>query len=165
MKRTLILSALMAASLFAGAAFAAEGEHKMQHPAGNAMGHAEHCGLPMGEGVLQAADVAKSKAKIAHKAIESIGWTEMTMEFAVAKQVDLSAFAQGETVHFLLKPEKGKKYSIAMMCSMDADEGAHEACMKTMHETAMNIASDAGMSCEMKDGASHEEHGAHGDHH
>lgn len=165
MKRTLILSVLIVASLGLGAAFAAEGEHKTEHPADHAMGHAEHCGLPMGEGVLQAADVAKSKAKIAHKAIESIGWPEMTMEFAVAKEVDLSAFAQGETVHFLLKPEKDKKYSVAMMCSMDADQGTHEACMKTMHETAMKVASDAGMPCEMKDGASHEEHGAHGDHH
>jgi Cu/Ag efflux protein CusF len=162
MQRTLILSALVVASL-SGSALA-QG-HEGHHPAGHAMGHADHCGLPMGEGALQKLDVAKAKATIAHKPIESIGWPEMIMEFAVAKEIDLSAFVQGENVHFLLKPEKDKKYSIAMMCSIDADQGTHEACMKAMHETAMEVASGAGMKCDMKDGASQEEHGAHSDHH
>lgn len=166
MQRTLILSTLLVVSVSLSGALAEQGGHQGHDPSGQSMGHADHCGLPMGEGVVQSVDVAKSTVKIAHKAIEPAGMAEMTMDFAVAKGVvDLSAFAQGEKVHFLLKPEKAKKYSIAMMCSMDADAGTHEACMKAMHETAMKVAAEAGMDCAMKDGASSEEHGDHGEHH
>ena len=107
------------AALFAGAAlspaFAAEEKTQMDQSA--MMTSMDHCGLPMGEGVINALDVQKSKVNVTHKPIESIGWPEMKMDFTVLKPIDLAAFATGERVHFLLKAEKDKSYSIAAMCS------------------------------------------------
>lgn len=154
MCRTLMIAVLLGASLSLTPALAAEGAQQM-------MDHSAHCGMPVGEGAVQSISVEKSKVTIAHKAIAAIDWPEMTMEFAVAKPVDLSAFAQGDTVHFLLKPEKDKKYSIAMMCAIEADAGTHEACMKAMHEEAMKLSAAAGMECKMEGGA-HHEHGEEG---
>lgn len=157
---------LLAVALFASApAFAAEPAaiahppgHQME-PAGDAgakaMDHAEHCGLPMGDGVITAVDVVKARATINHKPIPALGWDEMTMPFAVDKAVDLAAFAAGDRVHFLLAPDKkAKGQVIAAMCSPDAEAGAHEACMASMHKAAMKVASDAGKPCAM-DGMDH----------
>lgn len=162
-----------AAALFAGAAlspaFAAEEKKQMDH--GAMMSSMNHCGLPMGEGVINALDVQKSKINVTHKPIELLGWPEMKMDFAVLKPIDLTAFATGERVHFLLKAEKDKSYSIAAMCSLDVEDGAHEACMTHMHDAAMKAAADAGQSCDMGEmpGADHSAHGqsedAHKGHH
>lgn len=141
-----------AAALFVGAAlspaFAAEEKMQMDHDA--MMTSMDHCGLPMGEGVINALDVKKSKVNVTHKPIELIGWPEMKMDFAVLKPIDLSAFATGERIHFLLKAEKDKSYSIAAMCSLDVEDGAHEACMTHMHDVAMKAAVDEGRSCDME---------------
>lgn len=165
-----------AAALFAGAAllpaFAAEEKTQMDHSA--MMTNMDHCGLPMGEGVINTLDVQKSKVNVTHKPIESIGWPEMKMDFAVLKPIDLAAFATGERVHFLLKAEKDKSYSIAAMCSLDVEDGAHNACMMHMHDVAMKAAADAGQSCDMEgmgdmhgmDHSSHEKNDdAHKGHH
>jgi Cu/Ag efflux protein CusF len=109
--------------------------------------HADHCGLPMGEGVIETLDVAKSKVRIAHKPIAEIGWKAMTMEFGVLKPVDLAAFAAGDKVHFLLARQKDKSYRVAAMCALDAEDGAHKACMNAMHETAAKLAAAAGKPC------------------
>jgi Cu/Ag efflux protein CusF len=142
----------IATALLAGAtmspAFAAEGKMQMDH--GAMMTSMDHCGLPMGEGVINTLDVKKSKINVTHKPIESIGWPEMKMDFAVLKPIDLAAFATGERVHFLLKAEKDKSYSIAAMCSLDVEEGAHNACMTHMHDVAMKAAADDGRSCDME---------------
>jgi Cu/Ag efflux protein CusF len=123
--------------------------------------HDSHCGMPAGMGVINALDVKKSKINLTHQPIESIGWPQMRMDFAVSKPVDLAAFSAGEQVHFMLKAEKDKSYSIAMMCSLDADEGTHEACMAKMHDIAMKTAENAGISCPMgeMDGMQHMNHG------
>lgn len=159
---------LLAAALFASApAFAAEPAAPTAHPPGHqmkpasakgakAMDHADQCGLPMGDGVITAVDVAKARATINHKPIPALGWDEMTMPFAVDKAVDLAAFAAGDRVHFLLAPEKKSKgqkiaaQTIAAMCSPDAEAGAHEACMASMHKAAMKISGDAGKPCAME---------------
>ena len=148
---------ILAAAFFAATPVFAE-------PVGDAgakpMDHAEHCGLPMGDGVITAVDVAKARATITHKPIPALGWDETTMPFAVDKAVDLAAFAAGDRVHFLLAPEKKSKgqkiaaHNIVSMCSPDAEAGAHEACMASMHKAAMKIASDEGQTCAM-DGMDH----------
>ena len=162
---------ILAAALFVSAppAFAAEPAasahppgHQMDPASGDAkaMEHSEHCGLPMGDGVITAVDVAKARATVNHKPIPALGWDEMTMSFAVDKAVDLSAFAAGDRVHFLLSPEKKSKgqkvaaQTIVAMCAPDAEAGTHEACMASMHKAAMKIASDAGKPCAM-DGMDH----------
>lgn len=129
---------------------------KMNHGAMD--GHDASCGLPMGEGVVNAVDVKDSTINITHKPIAALDWPEMTMDFAIMKPVDLSAFATGENVHFLLKDGKKKSHAIAAMCSLDVDDGAHKACMGQMHKVAMKAAEEAGQSCAMDK----MEHGGHG---
>lgn len=152
MNRTIILSTI-AAALVCAPAFAMPSSHKKDHPAtepAGAMDHSDHCGMPMGEGAITALDVAKSKVKISHGAISSIGWPAMTMEFQVLKLVDLAAFGEGDTVHFLLVPQKDISYRIAAMCALDAEKAAHDACMKSMHEAAMKSAAASGKRCDLE---------------
>jgi Cu/Ag efflux protein CusF len=154
------MSAALALALAGAPAFAMSSGHKMDHPTtepAGAMEHADNCGMPMGEGEITALDVAKAKVKISHKPITSIGWSAMTMEFGVLKSVDLAAFGAGDKVHFLLVPQKDKSYRIAAICALDAENGAHDACMNSMHKLAMKIAAASGKSCDMKmDGTDHE---------
>jgi hypothetical protein len=79
----------------------------------------------------------------------------MTMDFKAAKAIDLSAFAAGDRVHFLLSEDaKSTSYRIEAMCALDVSEGLHVACMSKMHATAMTLAESRGMSCKM-DGMDH----------
>lgn len=128
--------------------------HQMKPAEDGAMDHDSHCGMPMGEGVINAVDVKGAKATIAHGPIAAIGWDKMTMTFVVEKPVDLAAFAAGDKVHFLLKEETSKKtktYSVAAMCATDAAKETHEACMAQMHKVAMDLAAKAGTPCMMDD--------------
>lgn len=158
MKKSLLkLAALSFLAAAFAPAFAAQDHKDMDH--GAMEGHDASCGLPMGEGVVNAVDVKGSKVNLTHKPIAAIEWPEMTMDFVVEKPVDLSAFAPGENVHFLLKEGKKKDYLIAAMCSLDVADGAHEACMAQMHKFAMAVAEEAGISCAMGE----MDHDAHGD--
>lgn len=154
MNRTMILSACAAAALVGAPANAMPAGHKMDHPAQEpkdaTMDHADHCGLPMGEGAITALDVAKSRVKISHQPIAELSWPAMDMELGVLKPVDLAAFAVGDKVHFLLAPQKDKSHRVAALCALDAEESAHEACMKSMHEAAMKAAAASGKRCDMK---------------
>jgi Cu/Ag efflux protein CusF len=162
MKRYILASAFFAAMPVFAAKPAASSAHppgRQMEPAtdagAKAMDHSEHCGLPAGDGVITAVDVAKARATIKHKPIPALGWSDMETPFAVDKAVDLAAFAAGDRVHFLLAPEKKLKgQKIAAMCAADAESGAHAACMASMHKAAMKIASDAGKPCVM-DGMDH----------
>lgn len=151
--QTIISAALIAAMLTAPAL--ASPVDKSSAPEHGAMDHDSHCGMPMGEGVISAVDVAKSKATIEHGPIAAVGWDKMTMTFAVEKPVDLSAFAAGDKVHFLLaetsskKGKKAKTYSISAMCATDVAKETHEACMSQMHKLAMERAEKTGMQCKM----------------
>ena len=172
MTRTFLISASVAIAFGGASAFAMPAGHKMDHPMDMSkdapMNHADTCGMPMAEGVINALDVARSKVKIAHEPIASIGWPAMNMEFAVLKPVDLAAFDQGDEVHFLLAPQKDKSYRVAAMCAADAEKSAHEACMKSMHEAAMKLAAQSGKPCDMKmddgqmPGMDHKEHSSLG---
>jgi len=147
----------IATALFAGVVLstAVAEERKMQMNHGPMMAGMDHCGMPTGEGVINALDVQKSKVNVTHEPIESLGWPEMKMDFTVLTPIDLTAFSAGERVHFLLKAETDKSHSIAAMCSLDIEKGAHEECMTHMHKTAMDASLGAGMACPMED-AKHE---------
>lgn len=134
----------------AAPAFALERE-----PAAAPMHHADHCGLPMGEGTVSALDVRASKATVNHAPIAALGRDAMTMDFEAARGVDLSAFAAGDRVHFLLAEDtRSKSYRIEAMCALGVSEGLHDACMGRMHETAMTLAESSGRACNM-DGMDH----------
>lgn len=147
-RQTFLIAAVIGSAFALSPALGAEPHPEMDHKSDHQM---DLCGMPSGEGVINALDVKKSKISISHKAIASIGYEAMTMDFAVLKPVDLTAYAKGERVHFLLKKGKENSYSIAAMCSLDIDEGAQSACMAQMHNVAMTAADDAGQPCSMED--------------
>lgn len=149
MKQILAVSTIaVAMTTIIASTLAAEPKRGMSH--NSTMEHDAHCGMPASEGVINALDVKKSKVNITHEPIESIGWPEMKMGFVASKPVDLTAFSAGERVHFMLKAEKDKSYSIAMMCSLDAGEGTRKACMAKMHDMAMRTAASDGAACTME---------------
>jgi Cu/Ag efflux protein CusF len=57
-------------------------------------------------GTVNAVDPAQHKINLSHTAIPSLGWPAMTMEFAVARSVDLSRVKPGARVNFSI--QKGK---------------------------------------------------------
>ena len=147
-----LLSAILpiASAALAGAAPAAE------QPAA-AMGHADHCGLPAGEGAIAAVDVAEARVTISHEAIDALGWTKATTEIAASKSVDLAAFAAGDKVHFLMASERKEEPAVIVaMCAIETSDGAREACMASMHKVAMKTASMQDAAC----GAGHDGHDA-----
>ncbi|MEQ1930643.1 MAG: copper-binding protein [Parvularculaceae bacterium] len=123
---------------------------------------AEHCGLPTGEGVINAVSVKKSVVNISHGPMPAIGWGPMTMDFKTDRSVDLAAFAKGDKIHFMLEPARKKgEWRIAALCSLDVGEAAHEACMKSMHEAATKKAENSGRDCVMAQPDGHEGHEGH----
>jgi len=149
MKRFSVLPLAIAASSLISASFARD-SHKTDH-----QGHDGHkmemtdnkCALPMGEGVVNVIDVQNAKLNLTHKPIKALEWGEMTMDFTVEKIIDLAAFYEGEKVHFMLKPTRDDAWSIAMMCSLEINDGAHQACMKKMGEEQARITAQADESC------------------
>lgn len=152
-------AAALTLAAFAFATPSAAHDHRQPEPSA---AKEDHCGLPAGKGAITALDVAESKVTIAHEAMAAIGWPAMNMEFAAAKPVDLAAFAIGDDVHFLLAPQKGKSFRIAAMCATGSEKSAHQACMKSMHATAVKLAADSEKPCDVKmpEGAAsgHENH-------
>ncbi|MDE2309278.1 MAG: copper-binding protein [Betaproteobacteria bacterium] len=62
-----------------------------------------------GTGKVVSVDRKKSRVRLAHEPIESLGWSGMTMDFSVAKASLLDGLRAGDTVKFELihlKPEK-----------------------------------------------------------
>jgi Cu/Ag efflux protein CusF len=58
-------------------------------------------------GVVKGVDAAKRRLNLAHDPIPAIGWPAMTMEFDVAKTVDLGAVKPGQAVAFTLVKDGG----------------------------------------------------------
>jgi len=162
MKRFSILPLAMAASFLTPISFAQDA-HKMDHEGhdGHMMETADKCALPMGEGVINSLDVKNASLNLTHKPIKALEWDEMTMDFTVEKIVDLTAFYEGEKVHFMLKPAKNDAWSIAMMCSLEIDDDAHMACMKAMSEEQARITAEANESCEGASPDAGQHHGHH----
>lgn len=53
-----------------------------------------------------------------HDPIESLGWPEMTMDFAVAPSVDLSVFEAGDRMHFMIKKSDAGLFIITTAMKM-----------------------------------------------
>lgn len=112
------------------------------------MQHSMSCGLPMAEGTVSSLNVTASTATIDHLPVPELNMDAMEMAFKAAKGIDLSAFAAGDRVHFLLTNDhKAKAYRIEAICAVDVSDGLHKACMSKMHETAMKLAEKQGLSC------------------
>lgn len=66
-------------------------------------------------GVVKAIDVDGRKITVSHPPIPQIGWPAMTMEFAVAPAVDLSAIKPNNTVNFSMEQGANGMYVIHSM--------------------------------------------------
>jgi len=55
---------------------------------------------------------------ISHDVLQTLGWPEGTMDFAVAASVDLSVFEAGDTMHFELSEDDGGKFIITFAMKM-----------------------------------------------
>lgn len=58
-------------------------------------------------GVVKGVDAPQRRLNLAHEPIPAIGWPAMTMEFDVAKNVDLGAIKPGQAVEFALVKDGG----------------------------------------------------------
>lgn len=63
-------------------------------------------------GVVKGVDAAKRRLNLAHDPIPAIGWPAMTMEFDVAKTVDLGAVKPGQAVQFTLTKDAAGGYVV-----------------------------------------------------
>lgn len=64
-------------------------------------------------GSVKRVDAAKRVVNLSHGAIPAISWPAMTMDFAVAPGVDLTAVKPGQNVEFTLVPGQGRDYVIS----------------------------------------------------
>lgn len=69
------------------------------------------------------------RVKIDHEAIPTIGMDAMTMSFQTGNDIDLTRFAEGDAVHFMLKKGRDGSYRVMMMCKTD---GSDTDCMEGM---------------------------------
>lgn len=65
-----------------------------------------------GTGTVKALDPAAHKITLAHQPIPKIGWPAMTMEFAVAPAVNLSALKPGSSIDFAMEQGSDGMYVI-----------------------------------------------------
>lgn len=93
-------SKLTTALALAGALFAAPAMGQQ----GGAQGQAVTA-----TGTVKKVDPAKNVVNLSHRPIPAINWPAMTMEFAVAPDVNLSALKPGQEVEFTLAPKPGAK--------------------------------------------------------
>ena len=62
-------------------------------------------------GTIKKVDAAKRIVNLSHGPIPAVNWPAMTMDFAVAPEVDLSALKPGQQVEFKMKGS-GMTYTI-----------------------------------------------------
>jgi Cu/Ag efflux protein CusF len=65
-----------------------------------------------GTGMVKAVDAAAKKITVAHQPMSKIGWPAMTMDFAVAPTVDLSAVKPDARIDFSMVQGEGGMYVI-----------------------------------------------------
>ncbi|WP_169309106.1 copper-binding protein [Desulforhopalus sp. IMCC35007] len=108
-----IFAAALALTLSASMALAASTDHsQMNHGTMNheTMNHDKNSGdtmeqkhsMAMGEGVIHSISKLNRMVNITHSPIPELNWPEMTMDLAVAKDVDLSVIKVGDKVKFHL---------------------------------------------------------------
>jgi Cu(I)/Ag(I) efflux system protein CusF len=83
------------------------------HPSSGAMqiahkGHNDAHGV----GTVNSVDPAQHKINVSHEPISEIGWPAMTMDFAVAPNVDLHAIKSGARINFTIEKGQGGMYEI-----------------------------------------------------
>lgn len=64
------------------------------------------------EGIVESVDVAGSQITIAHEAVESVGWPEMTMPFAVDDPRHLEGLEPGTRITFTFHQGNAGQYVV-----------------------------------------------------
>lgn len=72
-------------------------------------------------GVVVSISPDGSEATIDHQKIEGVGMGAMTMGFGILSTVDLSAYAKGDNVSFMVKKGRDGSYRITAICNTDTD--------------------------------------------
>lgn len=100
-----------------------------------AMDHSEHDMSAMGDGVGHATGIIKSLGSdgnfvtLQHGPFDGIDMGAMTMGFDIMDDVDLSGFAEGDAVAFMVKQGRDGSFRVVSMCNT-AKEGAN--CLESM---------------------------------
>jgi Cu/Ag efflux protein CusF len=67
---------------------------------------------PSGQGTINAVDTISRKLKITHGPVSVLNWPGMTMDFAVASSIDLTAIKPGMKIGFTLSRDADDRYVI-----------------------------------------------------
>ena len=115
------LTALATLSLIAcGAETSGEMDHStMDHSTmekGTVAGDTGHT-----TGVIFSISPDGKEATIDHQEIEGVGMGAMTMGFGITSAVDLSGYAKGDNVSFMVKKGRDGSYRITAICNTDTD--------------------------------------------
>jgi Cu(I)/Ag(I) efflux system protein CusF len=78
---------------------------------GMVMAHAGH-GQAQGSGTINSVNPAARTINLSHGPIAALGWPAMTMDFAVAPGVELTAIKPGSRINFTIEQGEGGIYVI-----------------------------------------------------
>lgn len=73
------------------------------------------------KGVIFSISPDGQEATIDHQEIEGVGMGAMTMGFGITSAVDLSGYAKGDNVSFMVKKGRDGSYRITAICNTDTD--------------------------------------------
>lgn len=89
--------------------------------AGNDAGGAPHNMNAMGKGVIRSVGNQGDFLTIEHGPIDGIGMGAMTMGFDIVSGVDLSGFAEGDEVGFMVKQGRDGSFRIMAICNTSTE--------------------------------------------
>ena len=72
-------------------------------------------------GVIFSISPDGQEATIDHQEIKGVGMGAMTMGFGITSAVDLSGYAKGDNVSFMVKKGRDGSYRITAICNTDTD--------------------------------------------
>lgn len=118
------------------------------------------------KGVINKIDPSNKLLNVTHEPVKELGWPKMTMDLPVTSKVDLSQLNIGDSVHFILKQGRDKKFRIIKVMKAKAHkhhdhnhaeiEGGEPGKPNEVNRTIRITASDemrfAPSSLEVKDG-------------
>tara|TARA_B100000508_G_scaffold91271_1_gene71126 strand:- start:517 stop:1056 length:540 start_codon:yes stop_codon:yes gene_type:complete len=131
------------------------GEAK-SHDHGDHSGHemAGDSKVIMGKGVINSVSKMNNKVNLTHEPIPALGWPAMTMDLAVADDVDLKSLASDQEVMFHMILGEDKIYRITKI--VKADEKMDHSNMD--HDAQQ---CEAGKDCPMHDDMKHDNSDGH----
>lgn len=100
-------------------------EAPMEVPAGDTMDHSNHdmsdTAIGHGTGIIKSLSTQGDFLTIDHGPIEGVGMSAMMMGFDIMGDVDLSIFAEGDAVAFMVKKGRDSSYRITAICKTVAE--------------------------------------------